>query len=271
MNTISSAFAAQAYCQPYNTGRQDFTHSGYKTVSEQNNPGLPSKDQVALSPEAVALSRNSSIDQTDSDQETNARGTNQRVDSNDNTQQNLSREELRQIQKLQTRDTEVRSHEQAHLAAAGQYAAGGASFSYTTGPDGKRYASGGEVPIDVGREKTPEATIQKMRTVKRAALAPANPSATDRQIAAQAAMTEGEALRELQSAQTKASADETGESLNQETDTDRQSSLNPRHNNNQANESSNQATAAGTSVTAPVADYNRRVMDSSYKAMAALA
>ncbi|NOQ47505.1 MAG: catalase, partial [Desulfobulbaceae bacterium] len=102
---------------------------------------------------------------------------------------------------LKQRDREVRAHEQAHLANAGQYA-GGPSYSYQQGPDGKRYAVGGEVPIDVSKKRTPEQTIQKMRTVRRAALAPANPSSADRSIAASASRKEAEARRELQNEKT---------------------------------------------------------------------
>lgn len=49
----------------------------------------------------------------------------------------------------------------------------------------------------------PEATIQKARTIQRAALAPANPSGQDRQVAAQAAQMEREAQRELSGKQAK--------------------------------------------------------------------
>ena len=105
-------------------------------------------------------------------------------------QNDLSSEEQKQIQQLKQRDAEVRRHEQAHLSAAGSYARGGASYSYTTGPDGKRYATGGEVSMDVSAESTPEATIAKMQTVKRAAMAPAEPSAQDRAVYAQAARAE---------------------------------------------------------------------------------
>lgn len=88
---------------------------------------------------------------------------------------------------MQQRDAEVKRHEAAHVAAAGPYARGGARFEYVTGPDGQRYAVGGEVSIDLSKvPNDPEATIQKMQTVKRAALAPADPSAQDRQIAGQA-------------------------------------------------------------------------------------
>jgi hypothetical protein len=105
------------------------------------------------------------------------------------------------VQQLKKRDREVRTHEQAHLSVAGRYAAGGASFSYQTGPDGTRYAIGGEVPIDLSAENTPEATIQKMETIKRAALAPVDPSSADRQIAAEATAKEIQAMQELQNLQ----------------------------------------------------------------------
>lgn len=82
----------------------------------------------------------------------------------------LDQKELAQLQQLKLRDTEVRNHEQAHLSAAGQFARGGASFTYRKGPDGASYAIGGEVGIDVSKESTPEATISKMQTIKRAAL-----------------------------------------------------------------------------------------------------
>ncbi|MGE4560890.1 MAG: putative metalloprotease CJM1_0395 family protein, partial [Desulfobulbus sp.] len=96
------------------------------------------------------------------------------------------------------RDQEVKAHEMAHLATAGQYARGGASYTYQQGPDGRRYAIGGEVPIDLSEEKTPEETIQKMQTIKRAAMAPAEPSSTDRSVAANATAMESRARQEVQ-------------------------------------------------------------------------
>ncbi|MFW5858194.1 MAG: putative metalloprotease CJM1_0395 family protein, partial [Planctomycetota bacterium] len=112
----------------------------------------------------------------------------------------VSDAELRQIRQLQSRDREVRQHEQAHVAAGGQYVTRGASFSYQKGPDGKRYAVGGEVGIDTSPESTPEATIRKMMQVRRAALAPAQPSATDRRVAAVAAQRVTRARMELRQA-----------------------------------------------------------------------
>jgi hypothetical protein len=115
---------------------------------------------------------------------------------------------LKIVRELKQRDREVKSHEQAHLATAGQYARGGASYTYQQGPDGRRYAVGGEVPIDVGKEKTPEETIQKMRTVRSAALAPASPSPADRSIAATASANEAQARQEMQAAQAEERAEQ---------------------------------------------------------------
>ncbi|MFB6346795.1 MAG: putative metalloprotease CJM1_0395 family protein [bacterium] len=108
----------------------------------------------------------------------------------------LSPAERRELQELKRIDAKVRAHEQAHLAAAGQYAQGGISYQTKTGPDGQEYAVAGEVSLDTSEAETPEQTIQKMRQVKAAALAPANPSAQDRQIASQAAQKLSEAQLE---------------------------------------------------------------------------
>lgn len=107
----------------------------------------------------------------------------------------LSEDEQRVVDELKARDMEVRQHEAAHQAAGGGYA-GAASYSYQQGPDGKRYAVGGEVSIDTSDAETPEATVQKMRIVRGAALAPANPSGQDLAVAAAASQREMEASRE---------------------------------------------------------------------------
>ncbi len=109
-----------------------------------------------------------------------------------------------EISRLQTTDRAVRAHEAAHVAAGGSYVQGAASFTYQTGPDGKRYAVGGEVSIDVSAERTPEATIQKMEIVRAAALAPADPSATDRAVAASATQAAAAARAEMNAAEAKA-------------------------------------------------------------------
>lgn len=97
----------------------------------------------------------------------------------------LSDAAQQQVQKLKQADTSVRQHEAAHQAAGGAHA-GGATFTFTRGPDGKNYATAGEVPIDVSAESEPAATVAKMEQVKAAALAPADPSPQDLRVAAQA-------------------------------------------------------------------------------------
>ncbi|MDO9018664.1 MAG: putative metalloprotease CJM1_0395 family protein [Deltaproteobacteria bacterium] len=107
-----------------------------------------------------------------------------------------SPEEQAQIAALRKRDADVRAHERAHQMAAGGLA-GGATYTYQRGPDGQLYAIGGEVPITVGPGRTPEETLQRARTVRSAALAPAEPSGPDRAIAAAAASMEAQALQEI--------------------------------------------------------------------------
>jgi hypothetical protein len=110
----------------------------------------------------------------------------------------LTAEEKEQVHELKERDAEVRKHEAAHIAVAGQYAQGSAEYTYQTGPDGKKYAIGGSVSIDVSEiEGDPEATIAKMRQVAAAATAPIDPSNQDLKVAAAARQTETKARMEL--------------------------------------------------------------------------
>ena len=110
----------------------------------------------------------------------------------------LTPEEEKEVKKLKKQDAAVRAHEQAHLAAGGGLVRGGASFEYERGPNGKQYATSGEVNIDISPVKgDPQATIQKMQKVRRAAMAPADPSAQDRAVAAKATRTEAKARAEL--------------------------------------------------------------------------
>jgi len=114
----------------------------------------------------------------------------------------LTPEALKLIDQLKTRDTEVRQHEQAHLATAGGLAVSGASYTYQRGPNGVNYAIGGEVNIDTSPGATPEETIQRARTIQAAALAPAEPSGADRSVAGQAQQMEAQARAELAQQQT---------------------------------------------------------------------
>jgi hypothetical protein len=110
----------------------------------------------------------------------------------------LTPEEKEQVRELKEQDTRVRRHEQAHVMAGGRYIKSRAQFQFELGPDGKLYAVSGEVQIDTSKvPDDPEATIQKAQTVRRAALAPSDPSSQDRSVASEANRMEFEARMEI--------------------------------------------------------------------------
>jgi len=114
------------------------------------------------------------------------------------TDRELTDEEKNKVEELKKIDREVRSHEAAHKSAGGSLVTGGASYTYTNGPDGMKYVTGGEVQIDISYDlDDPQGTIDKMRQVRRAALAPSDPSAQDRSVAAKASQIESRARVEL--------------------------------------------------------------------------
>ena len=119
----------------------------------------------------------------------------------DPKQQEQQQRQEQQVQDLIERDQEVRTHEQAHQSAGGEYASS-PTYQFTQGPDGKRYATGGEVQIDTSVVPgDPAATIAKMQQIRAAALAPAEPSAQDLAVARSAAASEAKARKELMAEQ----------------------------------------------------------------------
>lgn len=109
----------------------------------------------------------------------------------------LSEAEERKLRELRETDARVRRHEEAHRAAAGSLYRGGPNYTYESGPDGKRYAVAGSVQIDTSPGRTPEETVQKASQIRRAALAPMDPSGTDRAVASKATRMEDAARRAL--------------------------------------------------------------------------
>lgn len=155
-----------------------------RNPDEASDPGRSREDSVELS--AAALTR---TEQTQAEGSATEQGESSGPDD-------LTPEEQEVVEQLKARDQEVRRHEQAHATVGGQYASA-PTYSYQAGPDGRRYAVGGEVQIDVSPEKTAEQTIQKMSVVRAAALAPAEPSGQDRKVAAEATRIEAQARAEL--------------------------------------------------------------------------
>lgn len=122
----------------------------------------------------------------------------QQVALQDRQQQSqIQRQDQQQIQVLASRDREVRAHERAHSSVGGQLT-GAPSYTFQRGPDGVSYAVGGEVSISLpSNGGDPESTIAAADQVRRAALAPANPSAQDRSIATTATQIGAEARSQL--------------------------------------------------------------------------
>ena len=105
----------------------------------------------------------------------------------------LSEDEQRQVEELQQRDREVRSHEQAHAAAG----ATNVSYEFQVGPDGQSYAVGGSADIEIrSGSDDPDRKMSEARRMRAAALAPADPSAQDMAVAARASRVEAEARTE---------------------------------------------------------------------------
>ena len=173
-----------------------------KAQSDADKAKLPSSAEAAtydatgkLSDEQAVEQRQQGSEDSDSEQQKNQQAS-EDTPEEEQDQQQLELEQ-QQIEELKARDTEVRVHEQAHASVGGQYA-GSPSYEYQRGPDGTNYAVGGEVQIDVSEiPGDPQATIDKMQTVRAAALAPAEPSSADRAIAADATQKMAAAQAEL--------------------------------------------------------------------------
>jgi hypothetical protein len=77
----------------------------------------------------------------------------------------------------------VRAHELAHYHAGQPYSRQPEYF-FVTGPDGRQFAVSGVTPMDTILDPAnPSATLAKLRILRRAALAPKEPSPRDREAA----------------------------------------------------------------------------------------
>ena len=141
-----------------------------------------------------------------------ARSSDDKEKVKERAEQEQQRQQQEQIRELAARDREVRAHEQAHASVGGQYA-GSASFTFERGPDGVNYAVGGEVPISLpSGGDDPQATLAAAEQVRRAALAPADPSPQDRSVAAEASQISAQAQSDIAELQAQERADRTAQS-----------------------------------------------------------
>ncbi len=150
------------------------------------------RDRFEISPEMqVALEKAGQAGKAGASEQTKKSGS-------PSSAEELSPEAQKVVAVLKSADQRVRTHEMAHLAAAGGLARGGASYTFQTGPDGHRYAVAGEVNVDSRPvDGDARATLSKAYQIQRAALAPADPSPQDRAVAAAAASMAAQALAEL--------------------------------------------------------------------------
>ena len=119
----------------------------------------------------------------------------------ENKDQELAQAELKVVQQLASRDREVKAHEQTHAAIGGVHA-GNPTFEYKDGPDGRLYATSGQVAIDTSAvDNDPRATLEKAQVIIRAALSVADPSPADRQVASEAKSMALQAISDLASEQ----------------------------------------------------------------------
>ncbi|WP_417760604.1 putative metalloprotease CJM1_0395 family protein [Shewanella sp.] len=213
VSSTSTAHLA-AVTHPTNAQPHDSTESA---ATGQSRDGLVSLSKGFLGASGLASAASSTDDVTVSEPETNAEDTTNADETGE--QQNaastelsaeasasqptspnrvpLTEQEIQELDELAQRDEEVRAHEQAHAAVGGNLA-GQPGLEYQQGPDGKRYAVSGEVQIDISVvEGDPEETMQKMRQVYSAAMAPVEPSAADMRIAADAMRKYNDARQEL--------------------------------------------------------------------------
>jgi hypothetical protein len=184
------------------------THTENKSLNDGEKSRSHLTDDNGTYDSTGQLQQNKVIAEEDEQRDQQSKGGSEEETSEQEQQDQEA--EQQQIEELKARDREVRLHEQAHARVGGQYASS-PTYEYQRGPDGNNYAVGGQVMIDVAEvPNNPKATIDKMQTVRAAALAPAEPSGADRAIAADATQKMASAQADL--AQRVISGDEATES-----------------------------------------------------------
>ena len=115
----------------------------------------------------------------------------------------LTPEEKQKIKEMESRDKEVKAHEQAHKAASQGINSSSPSYETKKGPDGKDYIVSGEVKISFTPTEDNEANLEKAKTLRNAALAPAEPSSQDLKVAQDATRMIFEYSQKIQNEKTK--------------------------------------------------------------------
>ena len=105
------------------------------------------------------------------------------IDASSNNQNYDDADFSRVLDKFRNKDSEVRTHEQAHASIG--HTTSPISYNYQEGPDGKMYAVGGSVRLDTSIPDDPKAAAFKLDMIQKAASGPSNLSSADGAIASQ--------------------------------------------------------------------------------------
>lgn len=185
----------------------------------------------------------------------------------------LDEGEQQYVRELAAIDANVRAHEAAHIGAGAGVVSGGATFGYTRGPDGKMYATSGEVPISMKEGRTPEETIQNARQIVSAAMAPADPSPQDYKVAASATQMEIQARSEQAREQTEEIKEQTKDSDNTQNTQEVESASksaesvanqNSSNANNAKSQTSNQEQSSNEYIQYAIKSYAANTTSNSY-------
>ena len=87
-------------------------------------------------------------------------------------------------------------HEAQHMSNPELTTIGGPHYTYTIGPDGKPYVTGGSVTISTGAVKDPDDAIRKARAMQNSSLSVGEPSTQDLAAAGSAKAMEMDAVFE---------------------------------------------------------------------------
>jgi len=166
------------------------TSEGNKNKGAETEQQLSDSDRAAKNAEAQSQIIGSKDEKSEQESKQNEETQNAETKGSNGTESKQDPQQEAQdqaaIRELAAIDRKVRAHEQAHSSVGGALA-GSPSYTYKTGPNGVRYAVAGEVPIQMTPVAgNPQATLRNAEQVKRAALAPADPSSTDRRVASSA-------------------------------------------------------------------------------------
>lgn len=188
--TVSPPLSREAmHVTPHIKETETDSHTSFQPAREAE------KDQQASNEKEQVFTAKTPASKTSETKEADV--SEQKTEALEQRLRKIDQEQASIVQELESRDREVRAHEQAH-AAVGGVNAGAPSYSFTTGPNGQRYAVSGEVSIDISKVSgNPQATLAKADKIAAAALAPANPSSQDRKVAAAAAQMAVEARSEI--------------------------------------------------------------------------